>query len=80
MAFDESKCVEIWRIDQAKIRSAPSLASNQHIVGNVLDSYHYFAFDTPSIIQLSDNTIAVADYVTKESIVYVRCCRMIEGM
>ena len=80
MAFDESKYVEIWGIGPAQIRSAPSLASNQNAVENVLDSCRYFTFGTPSITQLSDDTIVVAYYVTEESIVYVRCCRMIEGM
>lgn len=76
--FDEAQHIEIWGVDPARIRSAPTAASRQDVVENVLDSYHHFTFGTPASAQLSDGTIVVAFYVTEESVTYVRCCRMVE--
>jgi hypothetical protein len=70
--------VEIWGIEPARVRSAPVLSKRRDLVENLLDSYHFFTFGTPSVTQLADGTIAVAFYVTEEHVTYVRCCRMKE--
>ncbi len=76
--FAEDEHVEVWGIDPARVRSAPVLAKQRDLVEDVLDSYHFFTFGTPSITQLSDGVIVVAFYVTEEQVTYVRCCRMRE--
>jgi hypothetical protein len=78
LSFDEADHVELWGIDPVRIRSAPVLAKKRDVVENLLESYHFFTFGTPSVTQLSDGTIVVAFYVTEEQVTYVRCCRMRE--
>ena len=77
-SFDEDEHVELWGIVPAQVRSAPVLAKKRDRVEDLLDSYHFFTFGTPSITQLSDGVIVVAFYVTEEQVTYVRCCRMRE--
>ncbi len=76
--FDENDHIELWGIEPPKVRNAPTLAPKRDVVEQVLKSYHYFTFGTPTIAQSSDGTIVVAFYVTEESVTYVRCCRLIE--
>jgi sialidase-1 len=76
--FAEEEHVEIWGIEPAQIRSAPVLSKRRDLVENLLDSYHFFTFGTPSVTQLPDGTIAVAFYVTEEHVTYTRCCRLSE--
>jgi len=76
--FIEKNHVEIWGIEPARVRSAPALSKQRDVVENLLDSYHFFTFGTPSVTQLSDGTIAAAFYVTEEHVTYVRCCCMKE--
>ena len=77
-SFAEEKHVELWGIEPARVRSAPVLSKRRDVVEDLLDSYHFFTFGTPSVTQLADGTIAVAFYVTEEHVTYVRCCRMKE--
>ena len=77
-SFSKANHVELWGIDPVRIRSAPVLAKKRDVVENVLESYHFFTFGTPSVTQRSDGTIIVAFYVTEEQVTYVRCCRMRE--
>jgi len=77
-SFAEADHVELWGIEPARIRSAPVLSKRRDVVEDVLDSYHFFTFGTPTVTQLSDETIAVAYYVTEEHVTYVRCCRLRE--
>ena len=77
-SFAEDEHVELWGIEPARVRSAPVLSKRRDVVEDVLDSYHFFTFGTPSVTQLSDGTIAAAFYVTEEHVTYVRCCRMRE--
>lgn len=74
----EGNSVELWGVEPARVRSAPVLAKRRDLVENLLDSYHFFTFGTPSVTQLSDGTIVVAFYVTEEHVTYVRCCRLRE--
>ena len=78
--FSEPDHVEVWGVEPATIRTAPVLAAKQDVEQEVLTSWHFFTFGTPSIAQLSDGTIVVLYYVTEESVTYVRCCRMRENL
>ena len=77
-SFAEENHVELWGIEPARVRSAPVLSKRRDLIEDVLDSYHFFTFGTPSVTQLSEGTIVVAFYVTEEHVTYVRCCRMKE--
>ena len=77
-SFAEEDHFEIWGIEPATVRSAPVLSKRRDVVEDLLDSYHFFTFGTPSVTQLSDGIIVVAFYVTEEHVTYVRCCRMKE--
>ena len=72
--FAEEDHVELWGIEPARVRSDPVLSKRRDLVGNALDSYHFFTFGTPSVTQLSDGAIVV----TEEYVTYVRCCRLRE--
>ena len=77
-SFAAEQCVELWGIEPARVRSAPVLAKQRDLVEDLLESYHFFTFGTPSVTQLSDGTIVVAFYVTEEQVTYVQICRMRE--
>ena len=77
-SFDETRHVELWGIEPARVRSAEVLARKRDLVTNALASYHHFTFGTPSTTQLPDGTIIVVFYVTEEHVTYVRCCRLRE--
>ena len=76
--FAESEHVELWGIEPAAVRSAPVLSKRRDVVEDVLDSYHFFTWGTPSVTQLSEGTIVAVFYATEEHVTYVRCCRMRE--
>lgn len=78
VTFDETNHLELWGVEPARVRSAPVLAPKRDVIENVMHSYHHFTFGTPSVTQLADGTIAVAFYVTEESVTYVRCCLLAE--
>lgn len=77
--FDEADHLELWGLEPAQVRGAPVLARRRDLEQNLLESYHFFTFGTPSVTQLSDGVIVAAFYVTEEQVTYVRCCRLREA-
>ncbi len=77
--FNEPNHLEIWGIEPAAVRTAPTLAAKQDTEEDALNAWHYFTFGAPAAAQCSDGTIVVAYYVTEESVTYLRCCRMKVG-
>ena len=77
-SFAEADHVELWGIEPARTRNAPVLAKRRDVQENVLESYHFFTFGTPTVTQLSSGVIVAAFYVTEEQVTYVRCCLLRE--
>ena len=77
-SFAEGDHVELWGIEPAQTRSAPVLAKRRDLEENLLDSYHFFTFGTPTVTQLANGVIVAAFYVTEEQVTYVRCCLLRE--